>query len=310
VSGLYNRHVDADLEVRLAAFAWLAEQVAQQGDVLPRTVLQEGFQFRGQRIPLIGPQGIFKPRILEMPLSITTAPEGPYDDYLGTGDYLMYRYRGKDPKHRDNVGLRGLLEKQRPLVYLFGVEPGKYLAHWPVYVIGDDPNRLTFRIAVDDVAPLLQPSESTIVAQVAEVTDPRHAYITATVKVRLYQRIFRERVINAYRSECAFCRLRHRELLDAAHIIPDTEPDTRSTIDNGLSLCKLHHAAFDSFIVGVTPDYEIRVRADVLQEEDGPVLKHALQQLHGVRLQLPSARKKWPSRAALDWRYSRFQAIS
>ncbi len=48
------------------------------------------------------------------------------------------------------------------------------------------------------------------------------------------------------------CRLKHRELLDAARIIPDNMPEGKSTIDNGLSLCKLHHSAYDAFIIGVT----------------------------------------------------------
>jgi len=43
-----------------------------------------------------------------------------------------------------------------------------------------------------------------------------------------------------------------RELLDAAHIIPDNMPEGKSTIENGLSLCKLHHSAYDAFIIGVT----------------------------------------------------------
>ncbi len=46
------------------------------GEVFPRNLLAEGFRFEGVRVPLIAPQGIFKPAILpEMPLSITTVPE-------------------------------------------------------------------------------------------------------------------------------------------------------------------------------------------------------------------------------------------
>ena len=37
-------------------------------------LLQQGFEFQGQRIPLVAPQGIFKPKILELPISITTTP--------------------------------------------------------------------------------------------------------------------------------------------------------------------------------------------------------------------------------------------
>jgi len=298
--------MDLDLQVRLAAFNWLSEQINVHGDVLPRKLLERGFEFQGRRIPLVAPQGIFKPQILELPLSITTTPEGPYDDYFGSDNFLIYRYRGTDRNHRDNIGLRKVLERKRPLIYFHGIAPGKYLATYPVYIIGDDPDRLRFRVAVDDAPPASQYSPSGLERPVSEVSDARHAYLTATVKVRLLQRSFREKVLDAYRSQCAFCRLRHRELLDAAHIIPDTVAESTTNVDNGISLCKLHHAAYDSFILGVTPDYVIHVRRDVLEEDDGPVLQHGLKALHETKLILPSLRSQYPSRKALEWRYSRF----
>ncbi len=54
-----------DAQVRLAAFTFLEEQQRLAGDegVLPRKVLAEGFVYEGQRVPLMGPQGIFKPRV-------------------------------------------------------------------------------------------------------------------------------------------------------------------------------------------------------------------------------------------------------
>jgi putative restriction endonuclease len=302
--------MDIDLQVRIAAFNWLSEQVNSHGDVLARRLLEQGFEFQGQRIPLVAPQGIFKPQILDLPISITTAPKGPYDDHFGQDSFLIYRYRGTDPNHRDNVGLRKVFKLKLPLVYLHGIEPGKYLATWPVYIIGDDESNLTFKVAVDDALPALQYAETSVLRQIAEVSDARHAYLTATVKVRLFQRAFREKVLDAYRSQCAFCRLKHRELLDAAHIIPDNLPESRMTIDNGISLCKLHHAAYDSFILGVTPDYIIRVRDDVLEEEDGPVLQYGLKELHNTKLILPSSKSQYPSREALEWRYSRFARAS
>ena len=83
--------MDIDLQVRVAAFNWLTEQVNLHGDVLSRKLLEQGFEFQGSRIPLVAPQGIFKPQILDLPLSITTAPKGPYDDYLGvTPDYVIH----------------------------------------------------------------------------------------------------------------------------------------------------------------------------------------------------------------------------
>ncbi len=90
------------------------------GEVLPRSILAEGFVFEGTRVPLLGPQGIFKPGIMtEAPLSITTIPGGPYDDSMGSGGALKYRYRGTDPAHPDNRGLRRAMEEQLPLVYFY-----------------------------------------------------------------------------------------------------------------------------------------------------------------------------------------------
>jgi putative restriction endonuclease len=236
--------------------------------------------------------------------------EDKLEAMLLLGNIEAVKNLGENPNHRDNLGLRTAYELNRPLVYLYGFEKGKYLPTYPVYIVGDDPDRLTFRVAVDDALPEVEYSQTGLTHQIAEVSGARHAYLTATVKIRLHQRAFREKVLDAYRSQCAFCRPRHRELLDAAHIIPDNLPESRPTIDNGISLCKLHHAAYDNFILGVTPDYVIHVREDVLEEEDGPVLQHGLKGLHNTKLILPSARHNYPSREALEWRYSRFTRVT
>ena len=66
---------DEDAPVRTAAFQFLQDQTQVYGDVLPRTVLALGFVHEQHRVPLVGPQGIFKPAAMrDMPLSITTAP--------------------------------------------------------------------------------------------------------------------------------------------------------------------------------------------------------------------------------------------
>jgi putative restriction endonuclease len=56
----------------------------------------------------------------------------------------------------------------------------------------------------------------------------------------------------------------------------------------------------------VTPDYIIRVRQDILEEEDGPILQHGLKDLHNTKLILPWTQSQWPDRQALEWRFSRF----
>ncbi|HZK49882.1 MAG TPA: HNH endonuclease [Thermoleophilia bacterium] len=302
-----------DTRVRTAAFNWLSDQMRLHGDVLPRELLAQGFVLDDVRVPLVGPPGIFKPKMLaNVPLSLTTIPDGPYDDDIGVDDGLIYyRYRGTDPNHRDNQGMREAMRLRLPLIYFHRVAPGRYYAAWPVYIVHDDPGRLTVTVAVDDREHVLfKPVRADDLALYEDVDRGRRSYITAEVKVRLHQRGFRERVLEAYRRQCAFCHLRHEELLDAAHIIPDWQPLGDPIVRNGLSLCALHHGTFDRNIVGLRPDYVIEVRPDILRERDGPTLAHAIQGLHGQSIILPRTIAHRPDPDRLALRYGQFRQAS
>ena len=296
---------DLDSAVRVAAFNFLKEQTALHGgSVLPRRVLEQGFEFAGRRVPLVAPQGIFKPAICELPLSITTVPEipgkeRPYEDEP-TYEGVHYRYRGTDPRHPDNAGLRRAMAEHVPLIYFHGHRPGLYHAEWPVYVVADDPAGLTFTILTEDIAD--------VGASAATLADaPRRAYLAVLMNKRLHQSLFRVRVLDAYEDTCAICRLRHWELLDAAHILPDKDPRGDPVVPNGLALCKLHHAAFDADILGVRPDLRIEVRHDVLREADGPMLKVGLQGFDGQIITVPRQRVLRPNVDFLAERYERFR---
>lgn len=301
-----------DDAVRLAAFEFLNQQKTLHGDVLPRKALETGFLFKGARVPLIGPAGIFKPALLpDMPISITTVPviEGrprPYDDEVGKDGLLRYRYRGTNPLHPDNAGLKRAMNRQAPLIYLFGVLPGRYIAEFPVYIVGDDPANLTFSVAMDDAQGLVL-GHSFTGGLADDAVALRRKYITTTARQRLHQQAFRERVLRAYQDQCSICRLRHQELLEAAHILPDRHPKGDPIIPNGIALCKLHHAAFDRHILGIRPDYVVEIRMDILQEIDGPMLKHGLQGFQGAHLHIPKSRDARPNQEFLAERYSLFQ---
>lgn len=301
--------MDTDLSIRLAAFNWLNQQSQFYNDVIPREKLQEGFIYNDQRISLISPQGIFKPKIMEFPLTIATSPNSPYDDKLDDDTKLLkYRYRGTNPNHRDNIGLREVFKRKLPLIYLMGITPGKYMAVWPVYIVADEPGNLCFKLVLEDIAEIQRKEDYTF--EVADSADGRRAYMTSIVKVRLHQKSFRERVLDAYSSQCSLCKLKHRELLDAAHIIPDEHPEGEPVISNGISLCKLHHAAFDNLFLGITPDYTIKVHKKILEEEDGPMLQHGLKGLNDSKIILPKHENEWPDRDHLDWRYKKFLKAS
>ena len=293
------------------AFDWLDRQTMLHGDVQSRDLLSQGFQFDGRRVPFVSAQGIFKPAVCpEIPLTITTSPNSPYDDSFADDHLLMYRYRGTDPFHRDNVGLREAMRRRTPLIYLFGLVPGRYLPIWPVFVVGDAPGQLRFTIMADDQQSIADTLLAGANQEAERAQDaPRRQYITAAVQVRLHQRGFRERVLKAYREQCGLCRLKHRELLDASHIIPDRDEHGEPRVSNGLSLCKIHHTAFDRHFLGINPDGVIHIRRDLLAETDGPMLQHGLKDMHGLKLTQPSRRADRPDRDGLAMRFEHFLEV-
>lgn len=297
---------EADRAIRLRTFDWLTGQREEFGEALSRTSL-ESFVLDDRRVPLVGPSGIWKPAVCELPLSITTTVGGPYDDaFDGRGGTLRYAYRGTDPQHRDNQGLRRAMQERVPLIYFHAVEPGSYVAAYPVFVVEDHPEELWFSMQVDD----LYSSEHDLVGTGAiadDAVEPRRAYVTASFRRRLHQAAFRERVVRAYSERCALCRLRHQELLDAAHITPDSDAEGEPVVSNGVAVCKLHHAAFDRFFFAIRPDYVIEVRPSILLETDGPMLVVGLQQINGQRMHLPQRPLDLPNVARLKRRYELFR---
>jgi putative restriction endonuclease len=211
---------------------------------------------------------------------------------------LRYAYRDGDPNGGDNRKLRRAAELGLPLVLLQGIAAGVFVPTFPVYVVADDPVGRSVEIAVDESLRYLAGSGTT--------PDARD-YAERLTKLRLHQPVFRARVIRAYEQACAICRLRHVDLLDAAHILSDADGG-QPVVPNGLSLCKIHHAAYDRGILGVRPDYVVRVRSDVLLEVDGPMLRHGIQEVHGWNLELPRRVLDRPDRDLLAQRWASFAA--
>ncbi len=293
-------------------FNWLQNQIEIYNEVLPWDILSYGFKYNNERVPLIGPQGIWKPKILEkFPISITTSPDSPYDDKISDdGPLLKYKYRGNNPDHPDNVRLRLAMIDHIPLIYFIGLKKGWYFTVFPVYIVNDHKEDLSFTVVVEDSKQFNFQSTSEFDENINERLGlyKKREYITVQVRQRLHQRSFRERVLMAYREQCSLCRIRHTELLDAAHIMPDNDPLGEPIVSNGISLCKIHHAAFDANILGITPDYLVEIRKDILLEHDGPMLKHGLIELHGNKLIVPNREIYKPNREYLDLRYQIFKS--
>ena len=280
---------ELDERVRAAVFARLEQLRLRHAGRIPRADLMEGLTLDGQRIPYFNPfKGIFKPAVLGRD---------------GAAGRFQYKYRGQDPNHPDNIALRQAVRRHVALAYLVAVDPGYYDVIAPVFVTADRPDRLEFELAADQVGATVEAA-----SYPSPMQEVRRQYVTRAVMQRLHQQQFRRHVLRAYREQCAICRLRHLDLLDAAHILPDRDPRGIAAVTNGLGLCKIHHSAYDVNILGIDPDARVHIRADILQEIDGPMLKHGLQELHHVRLQLPKATDLRPNRDFLAERFARFEA--
>ena len=178
---------------------------------------------------------------------------------------------------------------------------------WRVFIVEDRPHELCCMVAIEVAHGLSPPEGSSNVIGSDSILGIRR-YITGETRRRLHQTAFRERVLDAYSACCSLCRLRHRNLLDAAHIVPDSEDGGDPVVPNGMCLCKIHHAAYDDDLIGISPDYTVHVRPDVREETDGPMLLHGLQELHESGVVLPSRRADRPDPDRLAWRYERFRA--
>ena len=275
------------------------------GDELPyRGCLDEGFTFRGTRVPFFNLQkGIFRAKVQRGPaaLSIQTSAKSPYGDTL-TDLGLTYAYRAGAVDQPDNRALRAAFELQAPLVYFGATRTGWYQADYPCYVTADDPANRHVLVAPGRMAGALDDQEPELIAD-----EIQRRYAVREMKIRLHQGRFRGLVLPAYSERCAICRLHEPRLLDAAHIESDASAAGAAAIANGVSLCTIHHRAFDQHLVGISPDYEVRVARRLLEEEDGPMLD-LLKRFHRSTLHVPARTAQRPDRQRLAVRFERFAA--
>lgn len=309
---MLNEEESFDARLRRAAMIWLAVRTNDGADALPWTDYED-FIFEGERIKLRDRyKGIWKPRQLEAALSFSTtyrAPgrDRPYQDETGPDGLFRYKWQGDDPAHADNRALRRAQEQGLPLIWFFGVRTGWYLPVFPVYLLEEEPQLKQFVVDLD-------PMGAIIGGRTLEVEFPLHferRYRNQQLRTRLHQGLFRADVMRAYETRCAVCRLAHRELLDAAHIVADAHERGIASVVNGLAMCKIHHAAFDARILGIRPDHVVEIRADLLTEIDGPMLHYGLKERHNQKLMnLPRRPADLPRSDLLEEAYENFRSAS
>lgn len=296
-----------DDALRSSCFASLDVLCAKHGDDVPYVGgLDQKFPFRGRRVPFLSRyNGIHRAAAQEGPaaLSINTSTKSPYDDEV-VADGFLYAYRSGAIDQPDNRALRSAFALAVPIVYFVATRVGWYKPLYPCYVVADEPaarrvlvapGRMVGPIDERDPVPYDDPLE--------------RRYGVRETRVRLHQARFRGSVLVAYASRCTICRLKETRLLDAAHIVGDLEEKGGPQVSNGLSLCSIHHRAFDQDLVGVSPDYSVHVSQRLLDDEDGPMLE-VLKAFHETTIELPSRRSWRPDPERLAMKFERFRATS
>lgn len=303
----------SDEHIRIAAFDHVKRLVEVHGTITSQH-LSEGFRYSGDRVPLVNPQrGIFKPRVMEKLLSIRTVFPRPgarvwYDDQRNVHSQLFesqetveYAFMGSNPQAAENRWLREAYEDQIPFIYFLGVSPGRYQVIMPVFVANWNRASLKADIAF---------GRETDISYEAPSDATERRYSLREVQQRLHQTTFREAVMTAYNGRCAITGLPEARLIDAAHIVSDgNEKLGQPVVPNGLPLSKTHHAAFDSQLLGIDPDYRVHISQQLLAENDGPLLE-SIKGLHGGKIQLPRRDADYPDRDRLAFRFERFLAAS
>ncbi len=282
---------------------------------MPLTALRRGFDHRGRRVSFGSfYSGIFRPAEMTGPAAlslVTAAPKvgrpPPYEDtYDETTGRFTYRFRDPQSPTRsaarqaeaDNRALVAAHELAVPVIYFRGIAAGQYAAVAPAFIV-----------AVDRERRLVQFEAGLPVADARGMTSPpdMRRYATREAVVRLHQHRFRAAVLRAYSTRCAVCRLKEASLLQAAHILDDRHEHGAATVENGISLCAIHHLAYDRNLLGIDPGGVVHISRRLLDDTDGPMLRQGLQGFHGAHILEPRRRDERPDPFRLEVRFREFE---
>jgi putative restriction endonuclease len=287
--------------LRLEIFADLELFIESRGGFASRDELTTFTLRSGQPMPVIDRnKGIRNPANFDATLSIVSASDNGrnnvYDDAIDRENGLLYYSWAQGPLDAgDNRKLNVAFEQQAPIILFEKPLANVYVPIIGVRVIDVRPEHRQFVIDLDDSG--MRPSPTATL-------DKR--YVERLVKQRVHQPVFRARVLNAYNKRCAICTLKYAELLDAAHILPDTDERGLPVVTNGMAMCTIHHRAYDQNFLGVSPDYVVHINERMLADSDGPMLQYGLQAMNGKPLELPARREDQPDREHLAERFAQF----
>ena len=276
-------------------------------------------KFGGEKVSLQSrATGIFSPRQMQTLLSIKTVVQKPgrrawYQDqqpdkeqFFGDREHWEYSLERGGPQKFGNRLIERAAAERTPLIYFKGVAPGLYEPIVPAFILDVNHDSESCRVVPGD--PRVVPGQSVGPGGLPSIDERR--YQIRRIQARLHQSRFRAAVLQAYGRRCAVTGLPVTSLLDAAHIVEDGDSDLgQPVVPNGLPLSKIHHAAFDSHLLGIDPDYRIHISDRLADESDGPLLD-LLKGAAGRRILRPGQRHNYPDPQRLEKRFEIFESLT
>ncbi|MFH6999337.1 HNH endonuclease [Flavobacterium sp. FlaQc-57] len=137
------------------------------------------------------------------------------------------------------------------------------------------------------------------------LNDPEKSKETySKIKVRgTAQIIFRQALLKAYDSRCAFCdfSFSFSFALQAAHIIPWSKASISQRLDvrNGILSCANHHCLFDKGLLTIDNDYLINFKSNIKHKAISNYDNLLSYAFHNKTIKLPNDEKHWPNKEFL-----------
>ncbi len=191
-------------------------------------------------------------------------------------------------KARNRVGLTNTSDADRAIFAEFWTD-------WDL--LAAESEAAAQRIGLGAIGPLQEESAEELAARVGDTE------VVRSVRARRVQSLFRATVLAGYNFECAVSGIRIPALLQASHIIPWSEDQTRRVDPrNGIALSVLHHRAFDQGLIGFDDDLRVIVSSGLRVKSASPIHRAALLSIEGAHLRKPTRYE--PDLAALAWHRS------
>lgn len=174
-------------------------------------------------------------------------------------------------RYLEHLGLQDNVDKEMHLIYdilLEWKEAIPEIKDWSIYKFTSFCDWLYRTNRYIDGNVMKRDAQDDAIIQEIDKLDIEGKSKEAVIKVRINQKIFRDRLLQRYQC-CCLCGVTEKELLIASHIKPWREclPNEKLDIENGLLLCPNHDKLFDGGWITFDCKGKIVISNNLLENE-------------------------------------------